>query len=132
MRDCKLVEWWILILIVGLTVACGTRVDSGGGSSSAMEARAKAQAAWVANDRVLGNILDGKPFNQDEFVRSVDFFQELTGIQSHDDGTDIGRVPDNDLREDLERWRAWYTVNGSRLYWDEPSGRVLIRKERQP
>lgn len=97
-----------------------------------MHVQPEAQAAWSANERILEDIIAGKTFNQDEFVRAVDFFGELTGIQSQDEGTDIGRVPNEHLREDLDRWRAWYAANAPRLRWDAGTGRVMVERDVQP
>jgi hypothetical protein len=88
---------------------------------------------WLHHESVLVRILEGHKFDQEEFVRAIQFFEETTGIPSRDSKTFVGRVPNKLLAEDLERWRAWYAENKGSLFVDPSTGRVLVDENaRQP
>jgi hypothetical protein len=84
---------------------------------------------WLQHERVLVRILDGHKFDQKEFVDAIRFFEETTGIPSRDSKTYVGRVPNKQLAEDLDRWRAWYAANKGSLFVDPSTGRVLVDED---
>ncbi len=94
-----------------------------------MQMAAEAQRHWKEPEDVITGILQGHEFNQEKFIDAVDFFQALTGIPSHDSGTYIGRIPNEQLRKDLEAWSAWYSENGPHLRWNPATGRVEVDLE---
>src|SRR5690349_7712209 len=64
--------------------------------------------AWKATRAVLGDIAvdieSGREFRADRYSRAVCYFERVTGLSAHDDGTDSGRMPTGHLRDDLVQW----------------------------
>jgi len=88
--------------------------------------RIEAQEIWLRHEAAVVRALEGHQEN-DEFVKAVDFFADLTGIEIHVNIFTMGYLPEPEARNDLELIRAWYTKNKASLYYDADSDRVEVR-----
>ena len=115
------------ILMLGLGMSLGFLATQSCGNTADAE---RARKIWKHHEQVIVRITEEKEFDQGEFVDAVEFFEETTGIPSRDRFTDIGRLPNENLREDLERWAAWYAENQANLRWDPKAKKVLVREDK--
>jgi hypothetical protein len=113
-----------VLLVAAFSCARGERAVSS--TPRPIHANSEAKQRWKSQEEVVVNILQGRPFNEKEFVAAVDFFQQTTGLPSHDSGTYIGRIPNEQLQKDLEGWRDWYRQNEAFLYWNPATGRIEV------
>ena len=75
---------------------------------------------------IIRDYVDGK--NDDttlKRVEAISFLEQLTGIQSQADGTEVGKL--NPTQLDYNKWANWYEVNKDKLYWDSRKKKVTIR-----
>jgi hypothetical protein len=87
---------------------------------------AKATVEWRRHERILEESLKG-PSDPDELLKSVIFFQRLTGLSVRGDTTTFGLSPNQYTATDLEALRRWYAANEYNLYWDEEEKSVKLR-----
>lgn len=81
---------------------------------------------WKYHEQVFAAAIEG-PSDEDQFLATCKFFEELTGIQLHLEFFTMGALPTPESREDLRVLRAWYMENRARLYWDEAESRIKVR-----
>ncbi len=79
---------------------------------------------WESHMKTLEGILAGGNFDQGAYRAAVEFFETTTGLDAHDDGTFVGRLPTATLRDDVSAWKAWYAQHGALLRLDPVSGKV--------
>lgn len=65
----------------------------------------------------------------DEFARSIEFLENVTGIQSNT-GTWAGRIPTDDLPETVKRWEEWYKTRRGELRLSRDACGVVVQPER--
>jgi hypothetical protein len=87
-----------------------------------------ADEVWKENERVVRNALGGKTYSIDKFGAACGFFETTTGIVIRGNGSFFGWLPDQDTATDFKKVEEWYAVNRDRLYWDEASKSVRVRK----
>src|SRR5438034_3835342 len=67
--------------------------------------------AWNSKRAALAGIStaidSGREFRLERYSQAVCYFEQVTGLPAHDDGTDIGRIPTGHLRDDLDQWDRW-------------------------
>jgi hypothetical protein len=78
---------------------------------------------WNRNEAVLERAISGFS-DEDELIKSVIFFKELTGISVRGDGTTLGFLLDEKAKEDLVRLQQWCKQHCDEIYWDEASQKV--------
>lgn len=115
------------LLLVGYSCARQESPQSTG--AGAMDSTTEAHRIWNVHERTLTDIRNGHEFTESDFTAAVDFFVRTTGIPSHDSGTYVGRIPNDQLVGDLERWRAWYVENEPFLRWDPVQRRVRVDED---
>jgi len=86
----------------------------------------RAEAIWRHHEEAVERALSGVS-KDEEFAEACLFFQRLTNIDLHGDGTFIGWIPTQQTKRDLIRLRAWHRANGKRIYWDPASKSVKVR-----
>jgi hypothetical protein len=87
----------------------------------------KAQDIWKEHESIVAHAVhDGEPYDTDQFVRSVDFFREVAGIEVSVEIYTMGYMPIAQTSEDLELVRTWFAANGDRLYYDGDLGTVRV------
>lgn len=90
----------------------------------------KAQEIWKGHDSVVAQAVRGEEHDTDQFVRSVDFFREVAGIEIRVEIYTMGYMATAETSEDLKLVRAWFEENGDRLYYDHDTGTVSLRSKR--
>ncbi len=95
------------ILCVLLLLGCNTLPDNYGSNS-------KTCIEVEKNLLLLKSFLDGKPDSKLTIIKVVNYFENLTGIESDSDGSDIGKF--NPTVKDYIKWKKWYESNKERLY----------------
>jgi hypothetical protein len=83
---------------------------------------------WASNERIMEGALSGKGYSVEKFNGACDFFERLTGIQVRGNGTYFGWLANEETEEDFKKIKKWYQINRERLYWDETSKSVKVRK----
>lgn len=109
----------MIVLVVFVVVACTGPQD---------DVR-KAQEIWEGHESVVAEAVHGEEYDADEFVRAVDFFRKVAGIDISVEIYTMGYMPTAETSEDLELVRAWFEANGDRLYYD-PDTRTVRLVER--
>lgn len=93
-------------------------------TSSWMFQDKKACQLFSKNLDIIKQRVDGKKKQHLEDVNeAINFLEELTGIPSHSNGNYFGRF--DPTEEDYTAWSYWFKLNGSRIYWDEKTQKVL-------
>lgn len=120
----------ILILLLTLNGCKGQRQSTKKGHrpSSKMAALTNEElvdASWRRNERIVEAALNGVVV-EDGFLKSSIFFEEITGIAIHGQGTFLGWLPNEQSKEDFQRIQAWYSENKNRLYWDPKLQKVRV------
>lgn len=87
--------------------------------------RRQAQEIWRGYEAVVARAIEGDQ-DFDQFMESVDFLSDLTGIEIRVEFSTMGYLPTPETSEDLELVRAWFEANGDRLYYDRDSGTVRL------
>ena len=87
---------------------------------------------WKRHEDIVEGTMRGDPpvgiVPLEDFHKSCYFFQEITGIPARIDFPYVGgAVSAEKTPEDLEKWRAWFSHNKHRLYWDKTRGTVALR-----
>lgn len=95
------------ILCVLLLLGCNTLPDNYGSNSKTCNEVEK-------NLLLLRSFLDSKPDSKLTIIKVVNYFENLTGIESDSDGSDIGKF--NPTVQDYIKWKKWYESNKERLY----------------
>ncbi len=60
-----------------------------------------------------------------EVNQAIIFLEQVTNIQSHSNGTFIGRL--YPTKEDYTNWLNWFKINQSNLYWDDKEQKVKVK-----
>lgn len=107
-------------LAVVLVVACSVRQDEG---------HRRALEIWKGHENIVAQAVRGQEHDTDEFVRAVDFFREVAGIEIHVEIYTMGYMPTEETAEDLKVVHAWFEQNGDRLDW-VPNSRTVRLRER--
>ena len=116
----------LTILISVAPVSCAGSTQHENPLSARAELREEAWRHWSHNEELLRRLVAGEKVDRDEFVSAVSFFERTTGIPSRHSRSFVGPLPNANLDEDLEHWRAWYNKNKARLYWDPAAGDVKV------
>ena len=87
--------------------------------------RRQAQEIWRGHEAVVARAIEGEQ-DLDQFMESVDFLSNLTGIEIHVEIFTMGYLPTPETPEDLELIRAWFKANGDRLYYDSDTRTVRV------
>ena len=111
-----------LALVIGLS--CAGR-SSGSVTESASTVAPHVQKAWNRNLATLQRITAGKTFDQQEYVSAVEFFERITGLNADDNKSFVGRLPNENLKSDLERWQEWFSKKADQLEWDPETNTVI-------
>lgn len=88
----------------------------------------KAQEIWKSHESVVAQAVRGEEHDTDQFVRSVDFFREVAGIEIRVEIYTMGYMPTAETSEDLKLVRAWFEANGDRLYYDQDTRTVRLQE----
>jgi hypothetical protein len=97
--------------------------------SSAEKDDHRVESEWRRHEQVLIDLHDGKDIRAADFNEACLFFSELTDIEipsNHDLFIDC--YPTEDSPKALEPLRNWYSRNRHRLYWDDKTKSVKIKK----
>lgn len=70
--------------------------------------------------------LKGKPDKQLKIIKVISYLEKLTGIESEADGSEIGKF--NPTQRDYIKWKEWYINNKKRLYYDNGTNSVIVKK----
>lgn len=109
----------IVLVIFILSASCGQRVKIDPADA------AKAEVLWQQHEDAVVRALHGVSRGE-EFGEACLFFQKLTGIQIHGDGSFVGWLPTPGAEQDLQHLRLWHRKNRGRIYWDAESHSVKI------
>lgn len=105
------------VLILGAPV-CSPADEPGPASEEPLETRV-IDALWERRSLVIRQTIELGLFEPwRDFEDAIQFFEDLTGIQS-DTGTPYGRMPGPNLGQTLEHWQGWFARNRKDLVWDE-------------
>ncbi len=85
-----------------------------------------AAAEWNRNIDVLERAVAGGLLHGDEFGQACLFFEELTSIRVHGEGTTIGFLITTETQGDLEKLVQWYSENKDLLIFNEITCRVEL------
>ena len=90
-------------------------------------ANLKAREIWLENQKVVESAALGRRVDLDRFIGATKFFGELASIHVPGDHSPmIYWYPTSETSKAVEPLRRWYRANGSRLYWDPTSHKVLL------
>jgi hypothetical protein len=79
---------------------------------------AEVQEAWQSHRQRLVNIVQGERFSIAEYAAAVEFFETVTQLKAHDNGSYSGRLPTDELESDIEDWDAWLAIHAACLRWN--------------
>ena len=106
----------IAVAVIGFHCASTRALSTPQASLSCLPAEVR--SAWQRHRDILVRILQGKRFQTTEYAAAVGFFETVTGLHAHDDGSDVGRIPTGRLESDLMAWDQWVAVNAGCLRWN--------------
>ncbi len=96
-------------------------------SAESNESQRVARDIWTKHEAIALHAVYGEEaYDIDEFMESVDFLVDLTGIEIRVEMYTYGYMPIAETEEDLERVREWYEENSDRLYYDAETESVLL------
>jgi len=105
----------VIVFFLPLTMVLNTYLDN------------RACDIYNQNLKIIKERLDDKSFVSVAKISSaIDFFEGVTGIQSHSDG-DFAGSRYSPTKEDYANWKKWFKKNKNRLYWDNHEQRVKVR-----
>ena len=113
-KSINLMSW--IFLLFAQTVSCQIYNDSN----------------KIACLRLEKQLLEIKEYVEDIDIQmngvanAVDFFEDLTGIESESGGTYLGKL--NPSKKDFLAWNNWYDINREKLWIDSKSGKVIVSK----
>ncbi len=91
-----------------------------------------AAAEWDRNIEVLERAVSGGPLRGDEFGQACLFFEELTSIRVHGEGTTVGYLITAETEGDLKKLGQWYSENKGLLIFNEKTGRIELMSSPAP
>ncbi len=104
-----------LLLLGSLVLACER------------SSNAKARSVWMQHQKVVEAAANGDSVDLNAFSEAARFFETFGVIIPGDHSPVIDWYPTDETAKALPSLRQWYRANGSRLYWDEKSSKVLLR-----
>jgi hypothetical protein len=117
----------IALTTIWLCPGCHVKEDSSRSRISASSISVnRAEKVWRENERIVKGALSGHAYSPDRFGDACAFFENVAGIEIRGRGTFFGWLPNEYSAADFERVESWYSVNRSRLYWDEASRSVKV------
>ncbi len=85
----------------------------------------KVFTSHIENVEKFINLPIGKSIDGDEFLPSVMFLEELTGIECD---TTLSFDPMKEpSKKNLKAWKKWYGKNKDKLYWDDIDRKVKVK-----
>ena len=120
---------WIAVLVAGMLVSCASTPNAG-----AADVPTEAEvidALWRYHAGVVRSVLAPEfSLNGDEFARSIEFLEKVTGICS-DTRNWAGRIPTEELSNTFMQWEDWYKTHRGELRLS-PDGCGVVVKSAAP
>lgn len=99
-------------------------------SNAESVSRAKAQAVFLSNERVIEHSAKLRHVDLNRFDEASSFLETLTGISvPGDHNLAADWYPTRETAKAIKPLRHWYAVNKDRLYWDEATKAVKLRPQ---
>jgi hypothetical protein len=94
----------------------------------ARQSHDKAISEWRHNEEIVNIAISKGDSDADQYLRSVTFFQSVTGIVIRGNAGTFGLVPNQYTAQDLASIKQWCKKNCRGLYWDEETQSVKLTK----
>ena len=105
----------LLLAAALLPAGCASRVPRLDYDALDAQPAAEVIELWESQREVLVRVIQGKKFTIREFEAALRFFEKATGLPAHQASTRYGRMPGEQLTEDLQTWDDWFRADGVAL-----------------
>ncbi|MEK6375002.1 MAG: hypothetical protein AABO58_20200 [Acidobacteriota bacterium] len=115
----------IVLLVAAALVSC-VSAPKAGAADVPTEADV-IDTLWRYHTRVVRSAFASEfSLNGDDFARSIEFLEKVTGIYS-DTPNWAGRIPTEELPNTFRRWEAWYEKHRGELGLSQDGCGVVIK-----
>lgn len=116
-----LYPYFVATMLAGSLSGCSNEADL---------SRERAQATFLANERIIEHAARLRDVDLNRFDEASRFVNKLTGISVPGDHNLVADwYPTPETAQAIRPLRRWYAANKDRLYWDESAKMVKLRPQ---